>query len=87
MSLLWIKAIQFGSDGQSLGSIRIFGQLVSTRMGLKGCCCLKEQKKKPQSIMITHGHLQALNWIISKTTVVWMLTSNIQVYNRGIYQF
>lgn len=43
MSLLWINAIQFGSAGQSLGSIRIFGQLVSTRMGLKGCCCLKEK--------------------------------------------
>lgn len=45
MSLLWINAIQFGSAGQSLGSIRIFGQLVSTRIGLKGCCCLKEKKK------------------------------------------
>lgn len=44
MSLLWIKAIQFGSAGQSLGSIRMFGQLVSTKLGCKGCFC----KKRPQ---------------------------------------
>lgn len=50
MSLLWIKAIQFGSAGQSLGSIRIFGQLVSTRMGLRGCCCLKEEKENSKQL-------------------------------------
>lgn len=87
MSLLWINAIQFGSAGQSLGSIRIFGQLVSTRMGLKGCCCFKEKKKSTVSNGNTWTLIETnLDYqVVSKTTVVWTPTSNTQVYNRGIY--
>lgn len=38
ISLLCIKAIQSGSAGHNLGSIRMLGQLVSTKLGRKGCC-------------------------------------------------
>lgn len=82
MSLLWIKAIQFGSAGQSLGSIRIFGQLVSTRMGLKGCCCLKEEKENSKQRKKTHTGTE-LDYQVSKITAVWMLTSDTQVYTKA----